>query len=139
MIVSKYKQKVLKRKRSQLLPGGVKQMDQHVFIYIMLSRNNIHLTVTNSAGGVLFWTTSGKEKFKSRQKITSLAVKMMSEQLKVFIQEHNIQTVSLNFNGFNRLSEEMALSIDKFVRVDSLTEVSPVVFNGVRPCKRRRV
>jgi len=134
--ISKYKSKLIKRKK--LLAAKViveNSTDTSGVLICSFTKNNIKTTLTNETRDkVWFWTSSGKEKLKSQQKITSLAVKNISSSIKAYLETHKTQvkTLEMVFKGFNRLSEELILEISRFVLVTSLSEESPVRFGGCR-------
>ena len=85
--VSKYKSKLIKRKK--LLASGLsleQSTDTNAILFCHLTKNNIKITLVNEKrDNVWFWSSSGKEKFKSQQKTTSLAVKNLASSLKTFL------------------------------------------------------
>ncbi len=109
-------------------------------IYIQSTFNNTLLTITDRAGSVLTWNSSGTEEFKGSKKSTAFAAQQASDKLAQKAINFGIQEVEIFVKGpgAGRDSAIRAISASG-IRVKSIRDVTPVPHNGCRPPKRRRV
>ena len=122
----------LKRKYRKNVHTGV--------VHIVSTFNNTIVTVTDVAGNVLAWSTSGRRGFKGSRKSTPFAAQMAAEDAARRAQEHGVKTVSIRVKGpgAGREAAMRALANVGF-RVTAIRDVTPIPHNGCRPRKRRRV
>jgi small subunit ribosomal protein S11 len=122
----------LKRKDRKNVQTGV--------VHIVSTFNNTIVTVTDVAGNVLAWSTSGRRGFKGSRKSTPFAAQMAAEDAARRAQEHGVKTVSIRVKGpgAGREAAMRALANVGF-RVTAIRDVTPIPHNGCRPRKRRRV
>lgn len=124
--------KRVKRKDRKNVQTGV--------VHIASTFNNTIVTVTDVAGNVLAWSTSGRRGFKGSRKSTPFAAQMAAEDAARRAQEHGVKTVSVRVKGpgAGREAAMRALANIGF-RVTAIRDVTPIPHNGCRPRKRRRV
>ena len=122
----------LKRKDRKNVQTGV--------VHIVSTFNNTIVTVTDVAGNVLAWSTSGRRGFKGSRKSTPFAAQMAAEDAARRAQEHGVKTVSIRVKGpgAGREAAMRALANVGF-RVTAIRDVTQIPHNGCRPRKRRRV
>ncbi len=109
-------------------------------VHIASTFNNTIVTITDVAGNVLAWSTSGRRGFKGSRKSTPFAAQMAAEDAARRAQEHGLKTVSIRVKGpgAGREAAMRALANVGF-RVTAIRDVTPIPHNGCRPRKRRRV
>ena len=103
--------------------------------------NNTIVSITDESGNVLSWSSSGKMKFKGAQKATPYAAQCVSENAaKLAIEKYGLKTVSvvLNGPGAGRESAVRSLQTSGLI-VTAIVDITPIVHNGCRPPKRRKV
>lgn len=103
--------------------------------------NNTIVSVADEAGNVLSWASSGKMKFKGAQKSTPYAAQVVAENaVKIAIEKYGLKTVSvvLNGPGAGRESAVRALQTCGLI-VSAIVDITPIVHNGCRPPKKRKV
>lgn len=104
------------------------------------SFNNTHVTMTDPAGNVLSWSTSGHKGFKGSRKSTPYAAQMAAEDAGRKAMEHGLQTVEVEVTGPGSGRESALRALQSLgLRITTIKDLTPVPHNGVRPPKRRRV
>ena len=103
--------------------------------------NNTIVSVCDESGNVLSWSSSGKMKFKGAQKSTPYAAQVVAEDaVKRAIEKYGLKTacVVLNGVGGGRETAIRALNSSGLI-VNAIVDITPIVHNGCRPPKRRKV
>jgi small subunit ribosomal protein S11 len=108
--------------------------------YIQATFNNTIVTLTDPAGNVLPWSSSGANGFKGSRKSTPFAAQVTAEQAARRAMEHGLRTVDVFVKGPGS-GREMAIRAlqSAGVNVISITDTTPIPHNGCRAPKRRRV
>ena len=109
-------------------------------VHINATFNNTIITITDTQGNAISWSTSGSNGFKGSRKSTPYAAQVTAEVAAKKAQEHGMKTVSVEVKGpgSGRESALRALQAAGF-QVTAIRDVTPVPHNGCRPRKRRRV
>src|SRR5574344_1750374 len=103
--------------------------------------NNTIVSIGDENGNVLSWSSSGKMKFKGAQKSTPYAAQVVADNAsKIAIEKFGLKTVSviLNGPGAGRETAVRALQTAGLI-VNAIVDITPIVHNGCRAPKRRRV
>jgi small subunit ribosomal protein S11 len=109
-------------------------------VYVNATFNNTLVSVTDEAGNVLSWSTSGMMGFKGSRKSTPYAAQIAAEDAAKKAQEHGVKTVRVIVKGPGSGRETALRSLQSVgFTITSVRDVTPVPHNGVRPRKRRRV
>lgn len=118
----------------------VKKNVQSGVVHVQATFNNTIVTVTDVAGNVIAWSSSGVRGFKGSRKSTPFAAQMAAEDAARKAMEHGMRNVSvcLNGPGAGRESALRALQNVGF-KISLIRDITPVPHNGCRPPKRRRV
>ena len=108
-------------------------------VHIKATFNNTIVTVTDVQGNVIAISTAGAHGFKGAKKATPYAAQITVDKVSTDAKSHGLKTVSIKIKGAGsqRESAMRAVFSQNFV-VTSITDVSGVAHNGVRPPKRRR-
>lgn len=108
--------------------------------HVNASFNNTIVTITDTQGNTVAWSSAGHHGFKGSRKSTPYAAQVTAEDAGKKAQEHGIKTLSVLVKGpgSGRESALRALQAVGFV-VTAIKDVTPVPHNGCRPPKRRRV
>ncbi len=124
--------KVKKRKEKKNVPTGI--------VHINASFNNTVVTITDPAGNVVSWSSSGTVGFKGSRKGTPFASQKAAETAAKMAQENGMRTVGILVKGpgAGRESAMRAINISGF-KVSFIRDITPIPHNGCRPPKRRRV
>lgn len=109
-------------------------------IHIKSTYNNTLISVTDTAGAVLAWSSSGRAGFSGTRKATPYAamqaVANILEQLKPFGMEE--AQIIVKGIGSARDSAIRAFSTAG-MSITAIRDMTPIPHNGVRPPRRRRV
>jgi small subunit ribosomal protein S11 len=121
-----------KRKERKNIASGV--------VHIRSTFNNTIVTVTDTAGNVVSWSSSGVQGFKGSRKSTPFAAQLAAQDAVKKAQEHGMKSVEVYVKGpgAGRESAVRALQSAGF-NITMIKDVTPVPHNGCRPPKRRRV
>lgn len=108
--------------------------------YIKSTFNNTIVTLTDPAGNVISWSSSGAHGFKGSRKSTPFAAQVTAEAAARRAQEHGLRQVDVFVKGPGSGREMAIRSLQASgVMVMSITDTTPIPHNGCRPPKRRRV
>ncbi len=108
--------------------------------YIKASFNNIIITLTNNAGQVISWSSSGKMGFKGSKKNTPYAGQMAAGDCSKIAYDLGLRKVKVFVKGPGAGRESAIRTIHSSgIEVTEIKDVTPLPHNGCRPPKRRRV
>ena len=108
--------------------------------HIQSTFNNTLVTLTDSNGNALSWSSAGSLGFKGSRKSTPFAAQMAAETATKAAMEHGLKTVEVFVKGpgAGREAAIRALQTEE-LEVRLIKDVTPIPHNGCRPPKRRRV
>lgn len=108
--------------------------------YINATFNNTIITITDTKGDTIAWSSAGAMGFKGSRKSTPFAAQVAAETAAKAAAEHGLQEVSAMVKGpgSGRETAIRALQAAGF-KVTAIRDTTPVPHNGCRPRKRRRV
>lgn len=108
--------------------------------YVSASFNNIIITLTNSAGQVISWSSSGKMGFRGSKKNTPYAAQTAAEDCAKTAYDLGLRKVKVYVKGPGSGRESAIRTIHSSgIEVTEINDVTPLPHNGCRPPKRRRV
>ncbi len=108
--------------------------------YIQATFNNVIITLTNSKGQVVSWSSAGKAGFKGSKKNTPFAAQIAAKQAATDAYDAGMRYVEVFVKGPGAGREAAIREIDNNgVKVTKIIDVTPIPHNGCRPPKRRRV
>lgn len=107
--------------------------------HIHATFNNTIITITDEAGNVIAWSSSGVLGFKGAKKSTPFAAQGAAEAAGKAAVEQGIKTVDVDVKGpgAGRESAIRALSTAGLT-ITSIVDTTPIPHNGCRPPKRPR-
>ncbi|HVO61240.1 MAG TPA: 30S ribosomal protein S11 [Terriglobales bacterium] len=128
----KGKTKKFKKKERKHVPHGL--------VHIQASFNNTIVTISDQAGNVIAWKSSGSLGFRGSRKGTPFAAQQAAMNAANMAREHGLRSVDVNVSGpgSGRESAIRALAAAG-IEVRSIKDSTPIPHNGCRPPKRRRV
>ncbi|AXI24514.1 ribosomal protein uS11 [Cardinium endosymbiont of Sogatella furcifera] len=107
--------------------------------HIQATFNNLIISITNEAGQVIAWSSSGKMGFKGSKKNTPYAAQMASADCAKAAYELGLRRVNVFVQGPGIGRESAIRTLQEHsVEVMSIRDVTPLPHNGCRPPKRRR-
>ena len=102
--------------------------------------NNTIISMTDQSGNVIAWASAGTSGFKGSRKSTPYAARMAAQTAAENAQVHGMKEVDVFIKGPGPGREAAIRSIQgSGLKVRSITDVTPIPHNGVRPPKKRRV
>lgn len=108
--------------------------------YVNASFNNIIVSLTNSSGQVISWSSAGKMGFRGSKKNTPYAGQMAATDCSKAAYDMGLRKVKLYVKGPGSGRESAIRSIHTAgIEVSEIVDVTPIPHNGCRPPKRRRV
>lgn len=112
----------------------------HGVVHIEATFNNTVVTITDTKGNTLSWSSGGTTGFKGTKKGTPFAAQLASESAARKAMEHGLRKVDVVVKGPGP-GRETAIRSLQAAGLDVLTikDVTPLPHNGCRPPKRRRV
>ncbi len=118
----------------------VKRVVSRGVAHIRATFNNTIITITDPAGDVLAWSSSGAAGFKGSRKGTPFAAQIAAENCAKRAIEYGMKTINVYLKGpgSGREAALRALQAAGF-SINMIKDVTPLPHNGCRPPKRRRV
>lgn len=108
--------------------------------YVLASYNNTIITITDTNGNVLGWSSAGVTGFKGPKKATPYAATMVAKDLMEKIADYGVKEVSVFVKGIGGGRESAIRALHTSgLNVVCVTDVTPIPHNGCRAPKRRRV
>lgn len=118
----------------------VKKSVQTGVVHIQATFNNTIITITDSDGGVVSWSSAGVMGFKGSRRSTPFAAQMAAEDAAKKAMEHGMRAVTICVKGPGSGREAAMRAIQATgLKVGMVRDVTPIPHNGCRPPKRRRV
>jgi len=109
-------------------------------VHVYASFNNTIVTVCDTAGNALYWSSAGKKGFKGARKSTPFAAQVAATEVGQLAYDAGMRTVSVEVKGPGAGRESALRGLSGVgIRVTQLKDVTPIPHNGCRPAKRRRV
>ena len=108
--------------------------------HIHASFNNTIITITDRQGNALSWATSGGAGFKGSRKSTPFAAQVAAEAAGKAAVECGVKNLDVRIKGPGPGRESSVRALASLgIRINSISDVTPVPHNGCRPQKRRRI
>ncbi len=128
----KGKTKKFKKKERKHVPHGI--------VHIQASFNNTIVTISDQAGNVISWKSSGSLGFRGSRKGTPFAAQQAAMNAANMARDHGLRSVEVHVSGpgSGRESAIRALAAAG-IEVRAIKDDTPIPHNGCRPPKRRRV
>ena len=123
--------------------GGPKKVRKNIpygQAHVHATFNNTIVSMTDQQGNVIAWASAGTAGFKGSRKSTPYAARVAAQQASDNAREQGMQEVDVFVKGPGPGREAAIRAIQgSQIRVRSITDVTPIPHNGVRPPKKRRV
>ncbi|MAE69067.1 MAG: 30S ribosomal protein S11 [Gemmatimonadetes bacterium] len=122
----------VKKKKIQVEANGV--------AHIKATFNNTAVTITDTQGRVVSWSTGGKVGYKGSRKSTPFAAQLAGEEASREAYELGMRNVEVWVKGPGSGREAAIRSIAAGgLDISQIKDVTAIPHNGCRPPKRRRV
>lgn len=118
----------------------VKKSVESGIAHIRSTFNNTIVTITDTQGNALSWSSAGALGFRGSRKSTPFAAQMAAETAAKTAMEFGLKTLEVTVKGPGAGREAAIRSLQAAgLEVTAIRDVTPVPHNGCRPPKRRRV
>ncbi len=109
--------------------------------HVHASFNNTIITITDRQGNALGWATAGGSGFRGSRKSTPYAAQVAAERVALAtIESHGMSSVDVYIKGPGPGRESAVRAMNGAgLKINSISDVTPIPHNGCRPPKKRRV
>ncbi len=108
-------------------------------VHIKSSFNNTIVSVTDTAGNVISWASSGTVGQRGSRKSTPFAAQMAADKAARAAMEHGLRRVEVQVKGPGSGRDTAVRSIQNTgLEVTSIKDVTPLAHNGCSQPKRKR-
>jgi small subunit ribosomal protein S11 len=130
------KQVTRKKGAKAKMPSNV----SHGVVHVLATFNNTKVSVTDTHGNVLAWSSSGKMGFKGSRKSTAYAAQVVATEASKRAMTYGVREVEVWVKGPGAGRESAVRGVTAAgIEVSVIKDVTPIPHNGCRPPKRRRV
>jgi small subunit ribosomal protein S11 len=124
--------KVHKAKGSKNITRGI--------VHVTATFNNTIVSVTDSNGNTLGWSSAGKMGFKGSRKSTAYAAQVVSQDACRQAMGHGLKEAEVRVKGPGSGRESAVRAVQALgIELLAIKDVTPIPHNGCRPKKARRV
>ena len=131
------------QKRSGRRQGGARKTKRTLStgqVHIFATFNNTIVTITDQQGNTVCWGSAGSAGFKGSRKSTPFVARLAAEQAVKTAMGMGLQDVDVFVKGPGPGRDAAIRAVQALgLRVQSITDQTPVPHNGCRPPKKRRV
>ena len=116
------------------------KVDPHGQVHIRATFNNIIISVTNTEGQVISWSSAGKMGFRGSKKNTPYAAQVAVLDCGKTASDSGLRKVDVFVKGPGSGRDSAIRNLQTVgLEVLTITDTTPLPHNGCRPPKRRRV
>jgi len=109
-------------------------------VYVKATFNNVIVTITDTYGNTISWSSAGKNAFKGSRKNTPFAAQVSAEAAAKEAYDLGLRKVEVFVKGPGSGREAAIRSLQSSgLFITSITDMSPIPHGGCRPPKKRRV
>ncbi|RZK26989.1 MAG: 30S ribosomal protein S11 [Flavobacterium sp.] len=109
-------------------------------VFIQATFNNIIVSITNSTGQVIAWSSAGKMGFKGSKKNTPYAGLTAANECGKIAYDLGMRKADVQIKGPGAGREAAIRTISNLgIEIVTIHDVTPIPHNGCRPPKKRRV
>ena len=135
------KEKKIKSKKSTYSKKKkVKKVVSNGIAYVQSTFNNTIVSIADTNGNIISWSSAGQKGFKGSRKSTPYAAQIAADSAASKALELGMKTLSVEVKGpgSGRETALRALQARGF-KILSIKDTTPMPHNGTRPPKKRRV
>ncbi len=109
-------------------------------LHVQATFNNTIITVTDKNGGALAASSAGANGFRGSKKGTAYAAQIAAEKaLETAKREHGLNSVDVYVSGIGLGRDSAIRAVSTVgIKIDSITDVTPIAHGGVRPKGERK-
>ncbi len=117
-----------------------RQVDAEGVAHIKATFNNTIVTITDTGGDTVCWSSAGKSGFKGSKKSTPFAATITAENAAKEAVALGMKRVHVEVQGPGSGRESAIQALQSAgLTIRSIRDVTPIPHNGCRPPKKRRV
>ena len=121
-----------KKKVKKNIPSGV--------AHINSTFNNTIVTITDTSGNTVSWSSSGNKGFKGSRKSTPFAAQLAAEEAGKKAIEHGMKNIEIIIKGPGNGRESAIRALGSTgLNITIIKDITPIPHTGCRPSKKRRV
>ena len=129
-----------RKPRKTFKKRGEKRVVHSGYAHIQASFNNTIITITDTEGNVVAWSSAGGIGFKGSRKGTPFAATQAAMNAGNAAKTYGLRSVEVRVKGPGSGRESAIRALQTIgIEVKSIRDVTPIPHNGCRPTKRRRV
>tara|TARA_A100001015_G_C14952300_1_gene697247 strand:+ start:857 stop:1291 length:435 start_codon:yes stop_codon:yes gene_type:complete len=136
------KEKVVKsvKKSSYSKKKKIKKNILNGKAFVLSTFNNTIISISDTSGNVVSWSSAGQKGFKGSRKSTPYAAQVAADSAAAKALEFGMKTLTVEIKGpgSGRETALRALQARGF-KILSIKDTTPLPHNGTRPPKKRRV
>ena len=108
--------------------------------FVLSTFNNTIISIADTSGNVISWSSAGQKGFKGSRKSTPYAAQVAADSAAAKALEYGMKTLTVEIKGpgSGRETALRALQARGF-KILSIKDTTPMPHNGTRPPKKRRV
>jgi len=124
--------KIRKAKGSKNISTGIAK--------VSATFNNTIVTITDTKGNTISWSSAGKMNFRGSRKSTAYASQVVTQNAAKAAMAHGLKEVIIHVNGPGMGRDSAIRAFQSLgLEILSIVDTTPIPHNGCRPPKRRRV
>ena len=121
-----------KKKEKKNIASGI--------VHIQATFNNTIVTISDTQGNTMAWSSAGSLDFRGAKKSTPFAAQITAENAARKAMEHGLREVDVYVKGPGSGRESAIRTLQVVgLKINMIKDVTPIPHNGCRPRKRRRV
>ena len=117
-----------------------RRVEESGIAHIQATFNNTIITITDSKGGVVSWSSAGRVGFKGSRKSTPFAASLAGYACAKEALSFGVKKIEVRVKGPGPAREAAIRSLQSAgLDITAIRDVTPIPHDGCRPPKRRRV
>lgn len=119
---------------------GKKKVEAEGIAHVKATFNNTIITITDTGGNTVAWSSAGKSGFEGSRKSTPFAATIAAENAGEEAVAMGMERVDVHVQGPGSGRESAIQALQSAgLTVKSIRDVTPIPHDGCRPPKKRRV
>ena len=108
--------------------------------FVLSTFNNTIISISDTSGNVVSWSSAGQKGFKGSRKSTPYAAQVAADSAAVKALEYGMKTLTVEIKGAGSGRETALRALQaRGFKILSIKDTTPLPHNGTRPPKKRRV
>ena len=130
--MAKGKKRTGKKREKKIVPAG--------HVYIQATFNNTIVTISDTDGNVVCWSSAGSLGFRGSRKGTPFAAQQASVAAAKKARDVGMRTIEVSVKGPGSGRDSAIRGLQSAgLEIRAIRDVTPMPHNGCRPPKKRRV